>query len=58
MRDLAGERGIDAARDARAPAGAPPDETADQSKRRRLRRAKARTRDYLSKMRRAGGEGS
>jgi hypothetical protein len=52
MRDLAGERGIDAARDARAPADAPPHETSDRAKRRKLRRAAARTRAYLNKMRR------
>lgn len=51
MRDPAGDRGIDAALDARTPTDAPP-ETSDQAKRRRLRQAKARTRDYLSKMRR------
>jgi hypothetical protein len=53
MRDLAGDRGIDAAHDARAPAGAPPHETSDQAKRRRLRQAAARTRAYLNEMRRA-----
>lgn len=52
MRDVAGDRGIDAARDARAAAGAQSDETADQAKRRKLRRAAARTRTYLSAMRR------
>jgi hypothetical protein len=52
MRDLAGDRGIDAARDARAPAGVPPHETSDQTKRRKLRQAAARTRAYLSEMRR------
>lgn len=52
MRDLAGDRGIDAARDAREPAGAPPHETSDQTRRRKLRRAKARTRAYLNEMRR------
>jgi hypothetical protein len=52
MRGLAGERGVDAARDARAPAGAPPHETSDQAKRRKLRRAASRTRAYLKEMRR------
>ncbi len=56
MRDRAGDRGVDAALDARAPADAPPRETADQAKRRRLRRAKVQARSYLSKMRRAGGD--
>jgi hypothetical protein len=52
MRDLAGDRGIDAALDARPPAGGrPPHETSDQTKRRKLRQAAARTRRYLSKMR-------
>jgi hypothetical protein len=51
MRNLAGDRGIKAARDAQAPAGAPPHETSDQAKRRKLGQAKARARDYLSKMR-------
>lgn len=55
MRDLAGDRGIDAARDARAPAGAPPRETSDQAKRRKLRQAAARTRAYLNEMRRGRG---
>jgi hypothetical protein len=52
MREPAGDRGIDAALDARAPAGAPPHETCDQAKRRKLRQAKARTRVYLNEMRR------
>ncbi len=52
MRELAGDRGIDAALDARAPAGAPPHETSDQAKRRKLRQAAARTRGYLNEMRR------
>lgn len=52
MRDLAGDRGIDATRDARTPTGAPPHETSDQAKRRKLRRAAVRTKAYLSKMRR------
>jgi len=52
MREPAGDRGIDAALDAQTPADAPPAETPDQAKRRRLRQAKARTRDYLNKMRR------
>lgn len=56
MRDLAGDRGIKAARDARVPTGDPPHETSDQAKRRRLRKAAAHTRAYLNKMRRAGGE--
>jgi hypothetical protein len=42
MRELAGDRGIDAALDARAPAGAPPHESSDQAERR----------GYLSEMRR------
>ena len=37
MREPAGDRGINAALDARAPAGAPTDETSDQAKRRKLR---------------------
>jgi hypothetical protein len=53
MRELAGDRGIDAALDARAPADAPPDETCDQAKRRKLRQAEARTRAYLNEMREA-----
>lgn len=52
MRDPAGDRGIDAARDARASAGAPPHETSDQAKRRKLRRAAVRARAYLNEMRR------
>jgi hypothetical protein len=52
MRELAGDRGIDAALDARAPAGPPPHETSDQAKRRKLRQAAARTRGYLNEMRR------
>jgi hypothetical protein len=52
MRELAGDRGIEAALDARAPAGVPPDETSDQTKRRKLRQAEARTKGYLSEMRR------
>jgi hypothetical protein len=52
MREPAGDRGIDAARDARAPADASPHETSDQAKRRKLRRAAARTKTYLNKMRR------
>ena len=52
MRGLAGDRGIDAARDARAPAAAPPHESSDQAKRRKLRQAAARTRTYLTEMRR------
>jgi hypothetical protein len=48
MRELAGERRIDAALDA----GAPPHENHDQAKRRRLRQAAARTRAYLNQMRR------
>jgi hypothetical protein len=52
MRGLAGDREIDAARDARAPAAAPTHETSDQAKRRKLRQAAARTRDYLNEMRR------
>ncbi len=55
MRALAGDRGTDAARDARTPADAPPRETSDQAKRRNLQRAAARTRKYLRKMRRLGG---
>jgi len=54
MRELAGDRGIDAALEARTPDGAPPDESADQAKHRKLRKAKARTRKYLSRMSRAG----
>jgi len=52
MREPAGDRGIDAALDARAPAGTPPDETADQAKHRKLQQAKVRTRAYLKEMRR------
>lgn len=52
MRKLAGDRRIDAALDARAPAAAPPHETSDQAKRRKLRQAATRTRNYLNKMRR------
>jgi hypothetical protein len=52
MRELAGERRIDAALDAGAPPGAPPHETHDHAKRRRLRQAAARTRAYLNQMRR------
>jgi hypothetical protein len=52
MRELAGDRGIDAALDARASADAPPDETYDQAKRRKLRQAEARARAYLNEMRR------
>jgi hypothetical protein len=53
MRDPAGDRGIDAARGAQAPHGAPPHETPDQAKRRKRRRAAVRTRAYLNEMRRA-----
>jgi hypothetical protein len=53
MRELAGDRGIDAALDARAPADAPPHETHDRAKRRKLRQAEVHTRGYLSEMRRA-----
>jgi hypothetical protein len=52
MRAPAGDRGIDAARDARVPTGAPPEETAEQAKRRKLRQAAARTKSYLNEMRR------
>lgn len=52
MRELAGDRRIDAALDARAPADAPPHETSDQAKQRKLRQAKARIRGYLSELRR------
>jgi hypothetical protein len=52
MREPAGDRGIDAARDARTPAGAPSHETSDQAKRRRLRQVKTRARAYLNEMRR------
>jgi hypothetical protein len=52
MREPAGDRGIDAALDTRAPAGTPPNETSDQAKRRKLREAAARTRTYLKEMRR------
>jgi hypothetical protein len=52
MRGLPGARGIDAARDARAPTGAPRHESSDQAKRRKLRRAAARARAYLNEMRR------
>ena len=52
MRALAGDREVDAALDARAPDGDPPRETADRTRRRRLRRAEARARDYLNEMRR------
>ena len=51
MRDLAGEREIEAALDARVASGAAPHETSDQIKRRRLRQAEARTRGYLNEMR-------
>lgn len=53
MRDPAGERGIEAALDARVVTGAAPHETSDQTKRRRLRRAEARTRGYLKQMRKS-----
>jgi hypothetical protein len=53
MRGLAGDRGIDAARDAREPAGASPPETSDQAKRRKLRRAKTRVKGYLTELRRS-----
>jgi hypothetical protein len=53
MRKLAGDRGIEAARDAQAPAAAPPHETSGQAKRRRVRQAETRTKDYLAEMRRA-----
>lgn len=52
MRERAGEREIDAALDAGAPADAPPQETRDQAKRRKLGQAEARARAYLKKMRR------
>lgn len=52
MRRRAGDRKIDAALDARAPADAPPHETSDQAKRRKLRQAAVRTKTYLNKMRR------
>lgn len=55
MRALAGDRGIDAARDARAPADAPAHETSDRAERRKLRQAAARTRAYLKEMRRGRG---
>ncbi len=51
MRKLAGDRRIDAALDARAPTAAP-HETSDQAKRRKLRQAATRTRNYLKEMRR------
>jgi hypothetical protein len=56
MRELAGDRRIDAALDARAPAGASPHETSDQAKRRKLRQAEDRTRGYLGEMRRGASE--
>jgi hypothetical protein len=52
MRGLAGNRGIDAARDARTAAGVPVHETSAQTKRRKLHRAAVRTRAYLNVMRR------
>lgn len=51
MRKVAGNRGIDAARDARPTAGTPPEETSDQAGRRKLRQAAVRARKYLSEMR-------
>lgn len=51
MKELAGERGIEAALDARAAAAATLQESPDQTKRRKLRQAEARTRAYLHEMR-------
>jgi hypothetical protein len=51
MREQAGDRGIEAALDVRGEGGAPSDETVDQAKRRKLRQARARTKDYLKQMR-------
>lgn len=51
MRKRAGDRGTDAARDAQTAPGPPPEETPDQTKRRLLRQAEARTRGYLNVMR-------
>lgn len=48
---MAGDRGIDAARDARTPAGTPPDKTSDQAKRRKLQQAATRARAYLNETR-------
>jgi hypothetical protein len=53
MREPAGDRGIDAALDARAQPDPPPDETSDQAKRRKLQQAKARASGYLKAMRRS-----
>jgi hypothetical protein len=52
MREPAGDRGIDAARDAQAPVDSPPQETSDRAKRRKRRRVTARTKAYLNEMRR------
>lgn len=51
MRKRAGDRGTDAARDAQAAPDPRPEETPDQTTRRLLRQAEARTRGYLNKMR-------
>jgi hypothetical protein len=55
MKDLAGDRQIDAALDARTPtpAKAKRPDTRDQKKRGRLGRVEGRTRRYLSNLRKA-----
>jgi len=52
MREPAGDRGIDAALDARVPTGSQSEETGDRAKRRKLREAEARAKGYLNEMRR------
>ncbi len=56
MRHRAGDRGVEAAIEARSPAGGAGAagagaQTADQARRRRLQQAASRTRGYLSKLR-------
>ncbi len=55
MRRMAGDRGIDAALDTRTATGARSEETADRAKRRKLQRAKTRTRRYLDLLRKGAG---
>jgi hypothetical protein len=52
VRKPAGDRGIKAARNARAQADAPAHEISDQAKSRKLRQAAGRARAYLKEIRR------